>query len=104
MADGAGERGRVWLRRTLKVLLGLISFFIVLASIGRIYEVVAQHQVVAACPMTGVRVDVGGYQLFLNCTGRGSPTVILESGATGFVAPMEQGPAGDRAHHERLFV
>jgi pimeloyl-ACP methyl ester carboxylesterase len=32
--------------------------------------------------MTGVRVDVGGYQLFLNCTGVGSPAVILDSGAT----------------------
>lgn len=82
MPDGPGERGRVWPRRIRKVLIGLIVFVIVLASIGRIYEVIAQRLAVAACPMTGVRVDVGGFQLFLNCTGQGSPAVILESGAT----------------------
>lgn len=82
MPDGPGGRGRVWLRRIRKVLLGLIVFVIVLASIGRIYEVIAQRRAIVACPMTGVRIDVGGYQLFLNCTGQGSPAVILESGAT----------------------
>src|SRR5687767_6037565 len=28
----------------------------------------------------GDMVDVGGYQLYLYCTGTGSPTVILEAG------------------------
>ncbi len=82
MSDGRGEPGRVWLRRIRKILLSLIVFVIVLGLIGRIYEVSAQHRALASCPMTGVRVDVGGFQLFLNCTGRGSPAVILESGAT----------------------
>jgi pimeloyl-ACP methyl ester carboxylesterase len=31
-------------------------------------------------PEAGRLVDVGGHQLKINCTGRGSPTVILESG------------------------
>ncbi len=31
-------------------------------------------------PAPGERVDVGGYLLHLNCQGRGSPTVVLESG------------------------
>ena len=31
-------------------------------------------------PITNGKVDVGGYRLFLNCKGRGSPTVILDSG------------------------
>jgi pimeloyl-ACP methyl ester carboxylesterase len=31
-------------------------------------------------PASGERVDLGGYQLFLLCTGNGSPTVILEAG------------------------
>ena len=82
MSDGSGERSQIWLRRIRKVLLGVIVFVIVLASLGRIYEVIAQQRIAASCPMTGMRVDVGGFQLFLNCTGQGSPTVILESGAT----------------------
>jgi pimeloyl-ACP methyl ester carboxylesterase len=36
-------------------------------------------------PSTGRRVDIGGGQhLYLNCTGNGSPTVILEAGAGDF--------------------
>ena len=31
-------------------------------------------------PPPGRMVDIGGYKLHLNCTGRGSPTVILEAG------------------------
>lgn len=29
----------------------------------------------------GVRIDVGGYNLFITCTGTGRPTVVLEAGA-----------------------
>jgi pimeloyl-ACP methyl ester carboxylesterase len=82
MPDRRGEPDRTWLHRIRKILLGSIVFVIVFALIGRIYEVVAQHRALASCPMTGVRVDVGGFRLFLNCTGAGSPSVILESGAT----------------------
>jgi pimeloyl-ACP methyl ester carboxylesterase len=31
----------------------------------------------------GRLVNIGGYRLHLNCTGRGSPTVLLEYGASG---------------------
>src|SRR5215208_1589307 len=33
--------------------------------------------------LPGDKVDVGGYQLYLYCTGTGSPTVILEAGLEG---------------------
>ena len=33
--------------------------------------------------LAGEKVDVGGYQLYLYCTGTGSPTVILEAGLEG---------------------
>lgn len=36
-----------------------------------------------AYPPPGKLVDLGNYRLHLNCTGTGSPTVILESGAAG---------------------
>jgi len=32
----------------------------------------------------GVLVDIGGQKLHINCTGHGSPTVLLESGAADF--------------------
>lgn len=34
-------------------------------------------------PMPSGMVDVGGYELYYECSGQGSPTVILESGGTG---------------------
>src|SRR5689334_15428350 len=39
----------------------------------------------ATMPGAGRRVDIGaGQHLYLNCTGKGSPTVILEAGAGDF--------------------
>jgi pimeloyl-ACP methyl ester carboxylesterase len=35
---------------------------------------------VRAYPPPGQMIDVGGYRLHLNCTGTGSPTVVIESG------------------------
>jgi pimeloyl-ACP methyl ester carboxylesterase len=80
MPDGQ-DRRQLWLRRVRKVLLTSLVFLAVLALIGRIYEVIAHHRASVSCAMSGMRVDVGGFQLFLNCSGQGSPTVVLESGA-----------------------
>jgi pimeloyl-ACP methyl ester carboxylesterase len=43
---------------------------------------VASAQELRAAP--GRFVDIGGRKLHLNCTGSGSPTVVLESGASAF--------------------
>jgi pimeloyl-ACP methyl ester carboxylesterase len=45
----------------------------------------AQTTTTPPVPSAGRRVDIGGGQhLYLNCTGKGSPTVILEAGAGDF--------------------
>jgi pimeloyl-ACP methyl ester carboxylesterase/sugar lactone lactonase YvrE len=36
-----------------------------------------------ASPPPGTKVDVGGYSLYIHCTGQGSPTVILDAGYGG---------------------
>lgn len=47
--------------------------------------VLAQTATPQHAPHTGRRVDIGGGQhLYLNCTGKGSSTVILEAGAGDF--------------------
>jgi pimeloyl-ACP methyl ester carboxylesterase len=43
-----------------------------------------QTTVTTPPPLPGRLVDIGGYRLHLNCTGRGTPTVLLESGAGDF--------------------
>jgi pimeloyl-ACP methyl ester carboxylesterase len=83
------RRGRgclVWLGASLASLLGLML-------IGFIYESRAEAADAQAYPPPGQLVDVGGYRLHINCTGTGSPTVVIEAGwgdwstGWGFVQP-----------------
>jgi len=52
----------------------------VLAGAGGLYQAATPAPQVAAGPMPGRLVDVGGYRLHLSCTGEGSPTVVLLNG------------------------
>ncbi|CAG0946276.1 hypothetical protein ANRL1_02884 [Anaerolineae bacterium] len=62
-----------WLGRVVALILGLILA-------GTIYESVSEAADIRAYPPAGQMVDVGGYRLHLNCTGSGSPTVVIETG------------------------
>ena len=66
-----------WIR-FIAVSLG--SLVIALALAGASYQAITARADAQRFPEPGRRVDVGGYSLKLNCTGAGSPTVILESG------------------------
>jgi pimeloyl-ACP methyl ester carboxylesterase len=44
------------------------------------YETVRESLDATAYPAPGRLIDVGGHRLHLNCTGSGSPTVVLEPG------------------------
>src|SRR5215213_1345256 len=63
----------LWLGASLAALL-------VLALVGYIYEPMAEAADAKAYPPPGQLVDVGGYRLHLNCTGSGSPTVVIDAG------------------------
>ena len=70
------RRGRgclIWLGGGLAVLLVLILA-------GGIYESLAEAADEKAYPPPGQMVDVGGYRLHINCTGSGSPTVVIDTG------------------------
>ena len=70
------RRGRgclLWLGASLAMVLGL-------ALVGYIYEPIAEARDAKANPHPGQLVDVDGYRLHINCTGSGSPTVVIESG------------------------
>ena len=59
---------------------GVLAGLLVLLLAGAIYEPLAEAADAKAYPPPGQMVDVGGYRLHLNCTGSGSPTVVIESG------------------------
>jgi pimeloyl-ACP methyl ester carboxylesterase len=74
--DTFKRRGRgcfLWLSLMVVLFLGLML-------LGAIYESRAEAADVRAYPPPGQMIDVGGYRLHLNCTGTGSPTVVIESG------------------------
>src|SRR6266700_167098 len=66
-----------WLRRIVR---GVFLLVLVLAAAGVMYENISEARDRRFNPMTGRLFDVGGYKMHIDCTGEGSPTVILESG------------------------
>ena len=72
-----GRRIWHWLRRAL---LGLVALAVAAGLVGAIYQASAAAREAARFPPPGRLVDVGGHRLHLNCTGQGSPTVILDAG------------------------
>lgn len=76
----------LWLSASLVMLLSLMLA-------GYIFEPMAEAADAKAYPPPGQLVDVGDYHLHINCTGEGSPTVVIESGwgdmsaAWGWVQP-----------------
>ena len=66
--------------RTRRWLLYPLLAVLALASVGGGYQTVRESIDATAYPMPGQLIDVGGHRLHLNCTGSGSPTVVLEPG------------------------
>ncbi|MCU1590463.1 MAG: alpha/beta hydrolase fold protein [Frankiales bacterium] len=75
MRTSAPGRSR-WL---LYPVLGALA----IASVGTFAENIAAQRDASTMTMPGRLYDVGGHRLHLNCTGTGSPTVVLESGLAG---------------------
>ena len=73
LTKSKGRGCLTWLGRIVLLIIGL-------SLVGFIYEPIAEAADVKAYPPPGQMVDVGGYRLHLNCTGEGSPTVVIESG------------------------
>jgi pimeloyl-ACP methyl ester carboxylesterase len=88
-------RARRQLRsRTRRWIVYPLLTVLALASIGGGYETVRESNDATAYPPPGQLIDVGGHRLHLNCTGSGSPTVVLEPGlgevspAMAWIAPV----------------
>ncbi len=62
------------------IVRSLLVFVVVLGLAGFVYENISEARDRRFHPMPGQRIDVGGYKMHINCTGQGTPTVILDSG------------------------
>ena len=74
------SRSRRWLLYPVIALMALVA-------VAGGYETVA-GALDEDFPMPGQLIDVGGHSLHLNCSGSGSPTVILEPGAGGMSSAL----------------
>ena len=80
LAVWMGVRMRRALIGRVRWLLYPVIAALALASVGGLIETVALHKDATTMAMPGTAFDVGGHRLHLQCTGTGSPTVVLESG------------------------
>jgi pimeloyl-ACP methyl ester carboxylesterase len=87
----------IQLRRSLgsrvRWLLYPVVVLLAVGSVGGMLETVALARDDGQYAMPGRLIDVGGHKLHINCTGTGSPTVVLEPGlgepsvAMSWIAP-----------------
>jgi pimeloyl-ACP methyl ester carboxylesterase len=63
-----------------RIAAGLLIIVLGLVLVGGVYEARAEAADALAYPAPGQLVDVGGYRLHINCTGTGSPTVVVDAG------------------------
>ena len=88
----------LWLAR-------IVAGLLVLAVIGAIWESTSEAADVRAYPPPGQMVDVGGYRLHIDCTGTGSPTVVIDAGLGRLVRDLEElGAAGSGKDHAGLHL
>jgi pimeloyl-ACP methyl ester carboxylesterase len=64
-------------------LAGLLLVTVSLAITGALYEMIGRWRDVRRFPQHGHLVNVGSIRMNIDCSGKGSPTVILESGSGG---------------------
>jgi len=70
-------------------------------AVGGIVESVALTRDQGRSPIPGAMYDVGGHRMHLDCTGTGSPTVVLENGL-GETSPLWSGITAQVARTTRV--
>jgi pimeloyl-ACP methyl ester carboxylesterase len=75
--DPWSGRRRLRFRRVFKWLILLVALIV---AAGAVFQFSMTHWESHRYPPPGKLVDIGGLRLHINCTGAGSPTVIMEAG------------------------
>jgi pimeloyl-ACP methyl ester carboxylesterase len=74
--------------RAGRIQLYLVFLILALCAVGGGWQTVREASDTNPYLTSGRLIDVGGYQLRLDCVGSGGPTVVLEPGAGGTSASM----------------
>ena len=63
-----------------RVMLSIVNVLIVAIAGSSLFNAIAIHRFWSSHAAPGQMVTIGDYTMHLNCTGRGSPTLLLETG------------------------
>jgi pimeloyl-ACP methyl ester carboxylesterase len=70
--------------KVVRIISVMILVVLILALGTLMAGAIAKSNLAKKYPAPGQLVDVGGYKMHINCTGQGSPTVILGAGTADF--------------------
>lgn len=70
--------------KAFRIISILMLVILILALVTLTAGAIAKASLAKQYPAPGQLVDVGGYKMHINCTGQGSPTVILASGMSDY--------------------
>src|SRR5580704_1310626 len=73
-------RAREIFHRLRPIAVAAVALAFASIAAGVSYQFIKLRADARRFPQEGRRVDLGGYKLNINCTGQGSPTVVLEAG------------------------
>src|SRR5690348_9377216 len=71
-------------QRIVQIMLVALGIVMLLGIVSQLYRAIAEGSDNSKYLAPGKLVDIGGYKLHINCTGEGSPTVVLDSGVGEF--------------------
>jgi pimeloyl-ACP methyl ester carboxylesterase len=73
------------MKTNMSRIISVLMLVVLLLAVGTlIVGAIAKSNMAKRYPAPGQLVDVGGYKMHINCTGEGSPTVILAAGTADF--------------------
>jgi pimeloyl-ACP methyl ester carboxylesterase len=78
------QRRGDWLFSIKRSLLGLAILLLALPILGFSYETISAAIDARRFPPPGKLITVDGHQMHFNCTGAGSPTVVMDAGLGGW--------------------
>ena len=86
LGQGRVTRANRKMPRWARVLGWILAGILTLSLTGTVYQEVATRRDQRMLPPARELIDIGTHRLHLNCTGYGSPAVILEAGNLGMSA------------------
>jgi pimeloyl-ACP methyl ester carboxylesterase len=71
---------RMWRKIAERIVLSVVVLFVAFVAASSAYNAIALHHFWAKNQPPGAFYSVNGHRMHINCTGNGSPTIVLEAG------------------------